>query len=74
MEPTDPEHIVVIGEFVNPLTNAVDWPNIGAGISHSLSQAMQHEALNQRFSALDEDHHNAATAFANKEQPVFRGR
>ena len=48
--------------------------NLNYGEQHSLRQAMQHEALNQRFSALDEDHHNAATAFANKEQPVFRGR
>ena len=48
--------------------------NLNYGEGHSLGQAMQHEALNQRFSALDQDHHDAATAFANKQQPVFRGR
>jgi len=48
--------------------------NLNYGEQHSLGQAIQHEALNQRFSALDEDHRDAATAFANKQSPVFRGR
>lgn len=48
--------------------------NLNYGEQHTITQAMQQEALNQRFSALDQDHHEAATAFANKQQPVFRGR
>ena len=48
--------------------------NLAFGEQHSLSRAMEREALNQRFSALDADHAGAARAFANKEQPVFRGR
>lgn len=48
--------------------------NLNFGEQHSMAQTIQQEALNQRFSALDHDHQDAATAFANKEQPVFRGR
>ena len=48
--------------------------NLNFGEGHSLTQALAHEALNQRFSALDHDHHDAAVAFANKQEPAFRGR
>ena len=48
--------------------------NLNFGEGHSLPQALAHEALNQRFSALDHDHHAAAVAFANKQEPAFRGR
>ena len=48
--------------------------NLNYGEQHTITQAMQQEALNQRFSAIDQDHHDAATAFASKQQPVFRGR
>lgn len=48
--------------------------NLNYGEQHTLTQTLRQEALNQRFSALDHDHHEAATAFANKQEPVFRGR
>ena len=48
--------------------------NLNFGEHHSLQQTLAHEALNQRFSALDFDHHEGATAFANKQQPAFQGR
>lgn len=48
--------------------------NLNFGEHHSLEQALAHEALNQRFSALDQDHREGASAFANKRQPAFEGR
>ena len=48
--------------------------NLAYGEGHSLARTIEREALNQRFSALDDDHAGAARAFANKENPVFRGR
>lgn len=48
--------------------------NLNAAEGSPLTQVLRQEALNQRFSSLDEDHRSAARAFVEKKEPVFQGR
>lgn len=48
--------------------------NLQRSESMPLAEAMLAEAMHHTMSSQDEDHRAAATAFVNKETPVFRGR
>jgi 2-(1,2-epoxy-1,2-dihydrophenyl)acetyl-CoA isomerase len=47
--------------------------NINRGATQDFGTALDMEALNMQLSGMTQDHQEAAKAFVEKRQPVFKG-